>query len=121
MIPGELILRNEEIACNKGRRTITIDVANKGDRPIQVSSHYHFFEVNRNLEFDRALAFGMRLNILSSTAVRFEPGEKKRVVLVEFGGKKKLIGFAGLTNGSFSGDANRTKALAKARKEGFIK
>lgn len=120
MIPGEMILRTEEIACNKGQKTVTLDVTNKGDRPIQVSSHYHFFEVNRKLDFDRAKALGMRLNILSSTAVRFEPGEKKRVVLVEVGGKKKLIGFAGLTNGEFSGD-KRKDVLNKARKEGFMK
>ncbi|NHX22210.1 urease subunit beta, partial [Escherichia coli] len=82
------MLRKEDIVCNKGKNTVSIEVKNEGDRPIQVGSHYHFFEVNKKLSFDREKAYGMRLNIPASTAVRFEPGEKKQVILVELGGNK---------------------------------
>ena len=92
MIPGEYFLRKEEIIANKGRRTIEIKVVNTGDRPVQIGSHCHFFEVNRQMAFDRAAAFGMRLNVPSGNAVRFEPGEVKVVSLVELGGAKRLVG-----------------------------
>lgn len=121
MVPGELILKKEDVACNKGRATVNLEVSNKGDRPIQVGSHYHFFEVNRYLEFDRSKALGMRLNIPASTAIRFEPGEKKTVTLVAFGGSKKIMGFAGLVNGTLAEGKDRDKVMEKARKEGFIK
>lgn len=102
MIPGEYMLANDPIECNVGRATTKIIVVNTGDRPVQVGSHFHFFEVNRQMEFDREKAFGMRLNIPAGTAVRFEPGEEKEVELVEFGGNKKLHGFNNLVNGDAS-------------------
>ncbi|MDO5614971.1 MAG: urease subunit beta [Cruoricaptor ignavus] len=120
MIPGQVILKSEDIACNKDKKTVSISVKNAGDRPIQVGSHYHFFEVNKKLVFDREKAFGMRLNIPASTAVRFEPGEEKQVVLVEIGGKKIVYGHNALVNGSVEGEAAKEKALAKAKELGFI-
>lgn len=102
MIPGEIITKNTEIILNEGKRTLVIKVENTGDRPVQVGSHFHFFEVNRLLKFDRRSSFGMRLNIASGTSVRFEPGEGKEVELVELGGKKKVFGFNGLTEGEVS-------------------
>jgi urease beta subunit len=100
MIPGEIIPLEREIVLNEGRRGITISAANRGDRPVQVGSHFHFYEVNRALVFDRAASFGMRLDIPSGTAVRFEPGETKTVKLVEIGGKKQYFGFNALANGA---------------------
>jgi urease beta subunit len=99
MTVGEIIPKDRDLLLNEGRKTISLPVSNKGDRPIQVGSHFHFFEVNRFLSFDRKLAFGMRLDIPSGTAVRFEPGETKTVNLVEVGGKKKLYGLNNLTKG----------------------
>jgi urease subunit beta len=98
MIPGEYILVSTPVVCNKGRKTVTVVVTNTGDRPVQVGSHYHFFEVNKQMDFDREKSLGMRLNIPAGTAVRFEPGEEKEVTLVTFGGHQKLIGFNNLTN-----------------------
>ncbi|WOC52716.1 urease, beta subunit [Bergeyella porcorum] len=119
MIPGQIILRKEDVACNVGKKTIAIEVKNSGDRPIQVGSHFHFFEVNKKLTFDREKAFGMRLNIPASTAVRFEPGEAKQVNLVEIGGNKKVFGHNNLVNGSVD-EASKAKALEKAKELGFI-
>ena len=99
MIPGEYILADGEVVANAGRRTVELDVTNIGDRPIQVGSHFHFFEANRALRFARDRAFGMRLNIPAGTAVRFEPGDTKRVVLVEVAGARWLSGLNGLTRG----------------------
>jgi urease subunit beta len=99
MIPGEYFLATDPVMANAGRRTEELEVANIGDRPIQVGSHFHFFEVNRSLRFDRARAFGMRLNIPAGTAVRFEPGDNKKITLVELGGAAKVYGLNGLTNG----------------------
>lgn len=99
MIPGEYLLGDGDIIANEGRRTVELTVANTGDRPIQVGSHFHFFEVNRALRFDRAQAFGMRLNIPAGTAVRFEPGDEKRVTLVELAGARKVYGLNALTEG----------------------
>ena len=96
---GGVILADGDITYNANRRTAKVVVHNTGDRPVQVGSHFHFFEVNRYLEFDRELAFGKHLNIPATTAVRFEPGEEKEVELVAFGGKRRLIGFNGLTQG----------------------
>jgi urease subunit beta len=93
MIPGELIAAPGEIELNVGAPTTTIDVANTGDRPIQVGSHYHFFETNKGLDFDRAKARGMRLDIPSGTAVRFEPGQKRTVQLIPLAGKREVYGF----------------------------
>lgn len=96
---GGVILRSEPIEYNVGRCTEKIKVRNTGDRPIQVGSHYHFFEANRYLEFDRPAAFGCHLNIPATSAIRFEPGEEKEVEIVPFGGKQRVIGFNDLTNG----------------------
>ena len=119
MVPGEFFLQSGEIRANEGLRTITISVANTGDRPIQVGSHYHFFETNKALDFDREQAFGMRLNIPASTAVRFEPGEQKDVILCEFGGNKEIHGFNGLTNGKATDAGVKKAALAKMNKLKF--
>ena len=99
MIPGEYLLADGDIVANAGRRTVELTVANTADRPIQVGSHFHFFEVNRALRFDRAQAFGMRLNVPAGTAVRFEPGDEKRVTLVELGGARTVFGLNALTEG----------------------
>jgi urease subunit beta len=95
MIPGELFIKPGEIELNKGRRTVTLTVSNTGDRPIQVGSHYHFFETNPALKFDRAKARGMRLDIAAGTAVRFEPGQTREVTLVAMAGKRTVYGFRG--------------------------
>jgi urease subunit beta len=100
MIPGEMKIANGDIAINVGRATVTIDVSNKGDRPVQIGSHYHFFETNEALSFDRKAAYGFRLNIASGTAVRFEPGQTRTVVLVALAGERKVYGFAGKVMGS---------------------
>jgi urease subunit beta len=99
MIPGELILDDGEHLLNTGRRTVTAVVQNQSDRPIQVGSHYHFAETNGALGFDRAVAQGMRLNIASGSAVRFEPGQQRTVELVEIGGDRMIYGFRGLVQG----------------------
>jgi urease subunit beta len=93
MIPGEFFIKDGDIELNKGRKTLTLTVANTGDRPIQVGSHYHFFETNPALKFDRKKARGMRLNIPSGTAVRFEPGQSREVTLVALAGARKIYGF----------------------------
>lgn len=100
MIPGEYILATGDIQINAGRKIITLTVVNTGDRPVQVGSHFHFYEVNKQMKFERATTLGMRLNIAAGTAVRFEPGEEKTVELVAFGGHKILMGFNNLTNGN---------------------
>ncbi len=100
MIPGELITDGPDIVLNPGRRTITLVVENAGDRPIQVGSHYHFAETNPGLRFDRAAARGMRLNIASGTAVRFEPGQQRTVELVEYAGTRHVWGFRGTIMGA---------------------
>ena len=105
MIPGEYFLKNEDIVANAGRAIILIDVANTGDRPIQVGSHFHFYEVNAALEFDRDLAYGMRPNIPSGVTVRFEPGDKKTVELTEIAGTRTVFGLNNLTNGALDSKA----------------
>ena len=100
MIPGELLIDDGEIPLNAGRRTLTLVVENTGDRPIQVGSHYHFAETNPGLRFDRAAARGMRLNIASGTAVRFEPGQQRTVELVEYAGTRHVWGFRGTVMGA---------------------
>ncbi|WP_019881619.1 MULTISPECIES: urease subunit beta [unclassified Methylophilus] len=100
MIPGEMQVAAGDIELNTGRETVTLDVANKGDRPIQVGSHYHFYETNDALSFDRALAYGCRLNIAAGTAVRFEPGQTRTVQLVQLAGDRKVYGFAARVMGS---------------------
>ncbi|KPV58603.1 urease subunit beta [Paenibacillus sp. A3] len=100
MIPGEYILRNDDIICNAGKKSITLEVLNTGDRPIQVGSHYHFYEVNTALAFDWEAAFGMRLNIPAGAAVRFEPGDSKTIELIPFAGERRVYGFNNKTEGS---------------------
>lgn len=100
MIPGEYLIQDGEIELNAGRRTLSLSVANSGDRPIQVGSHFHFFETNDALSFDRAAARGMRLNIAAGTAVRFEPGQSRQVELVDLAGERRVFGFAGRIMGA---------------------
>jgi urease beta subunit len=119
MIPGEYILAAGNIEGNKGRATANVTVVNTGDRPVQVGSHFHFFEVNRQMEFDREKAFGMRLNIPAGTAVRFEPGEEKEVVLVSFGGTRQVYGFNNLVNGDTVSAASKQTAMEKLSAQNF--
>ncbi|GEP92055.1 urease subunit beta [Chitinophaga terrae (ex Kim and Jung 2007)] len=114
MIPGEYFLKADDIIANAGRKTIKISVVNTGDRPVQIGSHCHFFEVNKQMKFPREAALGMRLNIPSGNAVRFEPGEEKEVELVELGGNRKVIGINNLVNGDTTDPIVRTAALEKA-------
>jgi len=114
MIPGEYFLEPDPIEINEGRETRRLTVSNRGDRPIQVGSHCHFFEVNRWLAFDRTLAYGMRLNIAAGTAVRFEPGDSREVELVALGGARMVQGLNGLTNGSLDDSAVRARSLKLA-------
>lgn len=118
MIPGEIFSRNKEIICNEGRDTIELTVSNLGDRPIQVGSHFHFFEVNKMLKFTREKAYGKRLNIPSGTAVRFEPGEEKKVSLVGISGEMKVYGLNGLTSGKLND--NKEESLEIAKKSNFM-
>lgn len=117
--PGAIITEDGEIELNAGRRKLTLTVTNTGDRPVQIGSHYHFFEVNKALDFDRAAAFGMRLDIAAGTAVRFEPGQEKQVALTSFGGSQQLSGLNGLTNGSAEDETVKAAAIANARARGF--
>ena len=119
MIPGEFFLNEGEIIANEGRRTHLLRVANSGDRPIQVGSHFHFFEVNRALIFDRESAFGMHLNIPAGTAARFEPGEEREVSLVDFAGNRHVYGLNGLTDGALDDEALRSHALRRSKEQGF--
>lgn len=122
---GGVILRKDDIEFNTDRTVTTLTVRNTGDRPIQVGSHFHFFEVNRYLEFDRNAAFGCHLNIPATTAIRFEPGDEKQVEVVNFAGKQRVIGFAGLTMGYTGGEECpeytpvRSCALRRMRHLGF--
>lgn len=103
MIPGEYQLDSKEILLNEGRRTVSVSVVNHGDRPIQVGSHYHFYETNPALDFDRDVTKGMRLNIAAGTAVRFEPGQNRKVELVEIAGTREVYGFRGEVMGKVGG------------------
>jgi urease beta subunit len=115
VIPGELFLEGGDIEINAGRETARIDVSNRGDRPVQVGSHCHFFEVNRALVFDRPRAYGMRLNIAAGTAVRFEPGDTKAVELVALGGAREVSGINGLVNGRLDDTHVKARALERVR------
>ena len=119
MIPGEKLFAEDEIELNAGREKKTIAVDNTGDRPIQVGSHFHFFEVNRALLFDRAAAFGFRLDIPSGTAVRFEPGDTKEITLAALGGNRRVRGLNNLTNGALDNPETRAIAIDNARQSGF--
>ncbi|MEZ4565068.1 MAG: urease subunit beta [Thermomicrobiales bacterium] len=118
-VPGSYILADDPITINAGRRTVTLLVRNTGDRAAQIGSHFHFFEVNRALEFDRPQAMGMRLNIPAGTSVRFEPGQEREVELVEVAGSKRAVGFNGLTMGSVTAVWNVKTAIDKANALGF--
>lgn len=120
LIPGEILTDDGEIIINEGKESIELTITNTADRPVQVGSHFHFFESNRELEFDRASAFGMRLDIPAGTAGRFEPGESKRVSLVKIGGKRIGGGLNDLTCGSMDDKTVRENALAKAKELGFL-
>lgn len=116
---GEIVSCNNEIELNANKHTVTITVTNMGDRPIQVGSHFHFFEANRYLKFDRKAAFGFHLDIPSGTSVRFEPGEDKEVQLVALGGRRRVFGFNDLTCSQVS-EATITSAMERARLRGFF-
>ena len=117
--PGETLVAGEELALNAGRASIALEVANMGDRPVQVGSHFPFFEANAELRFDRARAYGFRLDIPSGTAVRFEPGETKTVTLIAIAGLRVVHGGSGLISGALS-DANKAAALNRAKERGFL-
>lgn len=116
---GEIMPLDREITLNEGKPTVTLMVVNTGDRPVQVGSHYHFFEVNRSLVFDREKAYGFHLDIPSGTSVRFEPGEEKEVTLTAMGGTKRVFGLNDLTCAQVS-PATKEASLEKARQKGFI-
>ncbi len=120
VIPGEIILGKGDIVALQGRRTMDLTVANVGDRPIQVGSHCHFFETNRSLKFDREKAYGFRLLVPAGTAVRFEPGEEKRVTLVALGGNRVAYGINGLTHGRLDDPQVKAQAMARAAERGFL-
>lgn len=119
LIPGEFLIDDGEVTLNEGTQSIEISVSNTGDRPIQAGSHFHFFELNKALEFDRKAAYGMRLDIPSGTAVRFEPGEKKTVRLIPIGGLRVGHGLNGLVNGKMDDEKVKAAAFAKAKELGF--
>jgi urease beta subunit len=119
MIPGEYLLDGDSLELNTGRPTCVLEVNNTGDRPVQVGSHFHFFEVNRAMIFDRAASYGMRLDVPAGTAVRFEPGEVKTVRLVALGGARQVYGGSGLVNGALDDPAVRQAALERMRQAGF--
>jgi urease subunit beta len=116
IVPGEVDPGEGSVSINEDRETASVTVANTGDRPVQVGSHYHFFEANRALAFDRRAAFGMRLDIPAGTAVRFEPGDEREVDLVAYGGEQRVFGMNGLTNGATDDAA---AAVERARERGF--
>ena len=116
---GEIMAADREITLNEGKKTVTVTVANKGDRPVQVGSHFHFFEVNKCLSFDREKTYGYHLDIPSGTSVRFEPGEEKEVQLTAIGGTKRVFGLNALTCAQIS-EVNKEAALNNARTKGFM-
>ena len=120
MIPGESLPADGSVELNEGRETTILTVANTGDRPVQVGSHFHFFETNKSLRFDREGAYGMRLNIPAGTSVRFEPGDEREVGLVAIGGRRIVRGLNGLTEGALDDSRVREEAFRRARERGFI-
>ena len=119
MVHGEYILKDKKIELNSGRETISLEVKNISNRPVQIGSHFHFFEVNKALVFDRKKAFGKKLDISSGAAVRFEPEEAKQISLVSLGGKKLVYGLNGLVNGSTLTEKKLNEAVLKAKTEDF--
>jgi urease subunit beta len=120
MIPGELLPADGEVRLNENRQTATVTVANLGDRPVQVGSHFHLFETNRALKFDRDQSYGMRLGIPAGTSVRFEPGDEREVGLVAIGGRRIIRGLNGLTQGALDDPEIREAALQRAGERGFM-
>ncbi len=121
MIPGEMLPADgPDVELNAGRAGVTVTVANTGDRPIQVGSHFCFFEVNRALRFDRAAAYGMRLDVPAGTSVRFEPGDEREVRLVALGGRRMIRGLNGLIDGALDDPAVRERAMRRAGERGFL-
>ena len=118
-VPGEKLPADEPVTLNDGRPTATVTVENTGDRPVQVGSHYHFFEANPGLEFDRESAYGMRLDIPAGTAIRFEPGTERDVDLVAIGGRRVVRGMGGLVEGDLDDDDVRERALERAAERGY--
>ena len=116
---GGYVLESKPIVFNAGKPSVALKVRNTGDRPIQVGSHFHFFEVNRALEFDRARAFGTHLDIPSSTAIRFEPGDERTVRIVPFGGARRVYGFNNLVDGATDTEAAKAAAVARMRQRGY--
>ncbi|MFP8953468.1 urease subunit beta [Natrialbaceae archaeon A-arb3/5] len=119
-VPGELLPADEPVEINEGRGTASVTVENTGDRPAQVGSHFHFFEVNPGLAFDRETAYGMRLDIPAGTAIRFEPGCDREVDLVAIGGDRIVHGMGGLVGGELDGEGVKTRAMERAREQGYI-
>lgn len=119
MIPGEYFHDDADLVLNEGKATCTLSVNNTGDRPVQVGSHFHFFEANRALVFDREAAYGMRLDLPSGTAIRFEPGDIKTIQLVAMGGTRSVYGGSGLVNGPLDDPAVKARALERITSEGF--
>ena len=115
---GQIIFGKGNLILNKGRKSMKLSVKNTSNRPIQISSHYHFYEINKEMMFDREKSFGMRLDIPSGEAIRFEPGEEKVVPLVEFSGQKRIMGFNGLSNGQAS-ERNLMQARKVAQEKGY--
>ena len=119
LIPGEYVLSADPVICNENRKTVKVSVSNRGDRPCQIGSHTHFFEVNRALDFPREKTFGYRLNIPAGTSIRFEPGDTKEVELCEMGGARICYGFNGLVMGGLNSSIMRNAAMEKAKRLGF--
>ncbi len=119
MIPGEYLFDGPDIELNAGRNVVTVEVNNTGDRPVQIGAHYHFFEVNRALVFDREQAYGMRLDLPSGTSVRFEPGEVKKVNLIPYGGRREVYGFNALVSGRLDDPYTRNESLKRCVEQGY--
>ena len=119
MVPGEYLLEGGDLELNAGRPVVTLTVTNTGDRPIQVGSHYHFFEANKALVFDRVKAYGMRLDLPSGTAVRFEPGDTKEVKLIPYGGRRAVYGFNALVSGRLDDPYTRETSLKRCVEQGY--
>jgi len=119
IVPGEVIVGQAPVRANVGRRTVTVQVMNTSVWPVHIGSHFHFFEVNRRLRFDRAAAFGMHLDIMAGATERWEPGETREVRLVEYAGRREVHGFNGLVDGPLT-EENKAAALARLREQGFL-
>jgi urease subunit beta len=119
MIPGEYIFDGPDLELNPGRPVVTLSVNNTGDRPVQIGAHYHFFEVNKALVFDRVKAYGMRLDLPSGTSVRFEPGDTKEVKLISYGGRRIVYGFNGLVSGRLDDPYTRETSLKRCVDQGY--